>query len=141
MTALTDEMDQRVRERAMYRCEYCLSQQRYVMGVLEVEHIQPVSKGGSDHESNLALACHRCNNHKSAKINVIDPDTGEDARLFHPRQDIWTDHFQWSEDGTEIIGQTPIGRATIIALNLNHPNAVEVRRAWVAVGWHPPYDA
>lgn len=31
---------------------------------LEVEHIQPKSKGGSDRVSNLALACHPCNQSK-----------------------------------------------------------------------------
>lgn len=42
------------------KCAYC--------GVenlpLEVEHIQPRSKGGSDRVSNLALACHPCNQSK-----------------------------------------------------------------------------
>jgi len=31
-------------------------------------------------------------------------------------------------------------RATVTALNLNHPLIVESRRRWVAVGWHPPSE-
>ncbi|QDL08226.1 HNH endonuclease [Brasilonema octagenarum UFV-E1] len=34
---------------------------------LEVEHIQPKSKGGSDRISNLCLACHKCNQNKGNK--------------------------------------------------------------------------
>ncbi|NEO55134.1 MAG: HNH endonuclease [Okeania sp. SIO3B5] len=32
---------------------------------LEIEHIQPLSKGGSNRVSNLAIACHSCNQTKS----------------------------------------------------------------------------
>ncbi|BAZ22739.1 hypothetical protein NIES4073_36260 [Kalymmatonema gypsitolerans NIES-4073] len=45
------------------QCAYC--------GVkdvpLEIEHIQPKSKGGSDRISNLCLACHKCNQRKGNK--------------------------------------------------------------------------
>jgi len=39
-----------------------------------------------------------------------------------------------------IVGLTPVGRATVEALRLNNEIAVEVRRNWVLVGWHPPSD-
>lgn len=43
-----------------WQCAYC-----GVKGVpLEVEHIQPKSKGGSNRVSNLTLACHTCNQRK-----------------------------------------------------------------------------
>ncbi|WP_048895068.1 RNA-guided endonuclease IscB [Limnospira indica] len=41
-------------------CAYCGAQNV----LLEVEHIQPRSKGGSDRVSNLTLACHSCNQAK-----------------------------------------------------------------------------
>jgi 5-methylcytosine-specific restriction endonuclease McrA len=41
-------------------CAYCGKQDT----PLEVEHIQPKSKGGSDRVSNLAIACHACNQNK-----------------------------------------------------------------------------
>src|SRR5271157_2919636 len=46
----------------------------------------------------------------------------------------------WSEGGSVITGRTPAGRATVAALHLNRPTLVLARRAWVAVGWHPPKD-
>ncbi len=44
-------------ETSRRRCSYCLSQQKYVLGVLEIEHIIPKAKGGGDEEENLWLAC------------------------------------------------------------------------------------
>ncbi|WP_413162235.1 RNA-guided endonuclease IscB [Capilliphycus salinus ALCB114379] len=43
------------------KCAYCGAQNT----PLEVEHIHPRSKGGSDRVSNLTLACHTCNQAKS----------------------------------------------------------------------------
>lgn len=43
------------------KCAYCSIENV----PLEVEHIQPKSKGGSDRVSNLTLACHACNQSKS----------------------------------------------------------------------------
>jgi len=51
------EIDRNVRNTAKNRCGYCLSPQNLVMARLEIEHIIPVSKGGSSEESNLWLAC------------------------------------------------------------------------------------
>jgi 5-methylcytosine-specific restriction endonuclease McrA len=42
------------------QCAYCGAKDT----VLEIEHIKPRSKGGSDRVSNLALACHPCNQRK-----------------------------------------------------------------------------
>ena len=42
------------------------------------------------------------------------------------------------KDKTEIIGKTPCGRATVIALRLNFEQAVNARKLWVSVGWYPP---
>jgi len=42
------------------KCAYC----GVVDVPLEIEHIHPVSKGGSDRVSNLSLACHPCNQKK-----------------------------------------------------------------------------
>lgn len=69
-----------------------------------------------------------------------DPLRGRRVRLFNPRRQRWSRHFRWSEEGTHIIGRTSCGRATVIALQLNHVIAVMVRREWVAAGWHPPID-
>ena len=128
----------RVREAARERCGYCLSPQRFVMGTLEIEHILPRAKGGSDEEHNLWLSCSLCNRYKGSQTFATDPVTGEAAPLFNPRHDSWSAHLRWSVDGVRIEGITPVGRATVEALKLNNELAVEVRRNWVLAGWHPP---
>ena len=135
---ISDSTRQHVRQRAGNRCEYCLSHQNYVMGWLQIDHIQPVSKGGSDSGENLCLACELCNQYKWTQTKGIDPQTETPVYLFNPRQQKWSEHFAWSDDGTEILGKTMFGRATINALKLNNPLAIIVRRNWVRAGWHPP---
>ena len=130
----------RVRAAARRRCGYCQSSQRYVLGMLEIDHIIPKARGGTDAEANLWLACRMCNSFKRTQITARDPLHGRRVRLFNPRRQRWSRHFQWSEDGTRILGRTACGRATVIALQLNHVMAVMVRREWVAAGWHPPVD-
>lgn len=108
------------------------------MGTLEIEHLVPRSQGGSDEESNLWLSCRLCNRHKGVRTSAIDPLTGDEAVLFNPRQDNWSNHFRWSTDGARVEGLTAGGRATVEALKLNNELSVEVRRNWVRAGWHPP---
>lgn len=132
---------QRVRAAAQNRCGYCLSPQELVMARLEIEHIIPRAQGGSDSESNLWLACPLCNRHKSSATHAPDPLTGEWTPLFNPRTQQWFEHFCWSDDGIRIIGLTPEGRATVLALHLSDdPDALLVRGYWVMAGWHPPAE-
>lgn len=138
MSDISDIIRQRVRARANHRCEYCLSHQDFTMGRLQIDHIHPVSKGGANSEDNLCLACELCNQYKWAKTEEIDLITGESIPLYNPRQQSWSEHFAWSEDSSEVLGISPCGRATIIALKLNNSLAVAVRKNWVKVGWHPP---
>lgn len=137
---ISEEIRARVREQAGNRCGYCLSLQKYVLGILEIEHIIPKAKGGTDDEENLWLACRLCNGYKGITTHERDPVTGRRVKLFNPRWQKWSRHFQWSQDGTRIIGRTACGRATVIALQLNNLIAVTVRQQWVVAGWHPPED-
>jgi hypothetical protein len=107
---------------------------------LTFDHIIPEAAGGLTVRSNLWLACERCNRYKGDRTTAIDPETGQDVGLFNPRTQVWAEHFAWSEQGITIVGITPVGRATVIALHLNHPLAVTARRYWVRVGWHPPSE-
>lgn len=136
---ISRETERRIREVAQNRCGYCLSQQQYVFAPLEIEHIVPRALGGTSDEENLWLACPLCNNYKGAQQEATDPMTQLTVSLLNPRLQVWSEHFAWSEDGTQIIGQTACGRATVIALQLNNIIAVTVRRAWVSAGWHPPH--
>jgi hypothetical protein len=136
--SISEKVKRRVRAAAGDRCGYCLSPQRLVLGWLEIEHIIPRAKNGTDDEQNLWLACRLCNNYKSDQTEALDPESGAIVSLFDPRRQSWFEHFAWSPDGTHILGLIPTGRATVLALQLNNVIAVTVRREWVAAGWHPP---
>lgn len=103
----------RVATRAGDCCEYCRSPERFATHPFSVEHVEPRSQGGADDEANLALACQGCNNHKYIRTTGTDPTTGLDEALYHPRRDVWEDHFIWSEDWCEVLGWSPTGRATV----------------------------
>ncbi|MCB0200141.1 MAG: HNH endonuclease [Anaerolineae bacterium] len=135
---ISAEHQDRIRRQADNRCGYCQSHQKYVMGRLEIDHLIPRSKGGSNDEENLWLSCRLCNNAKRDQTHGVDPLTREVMPLYNPRTQAWSDHFIWSDDGVQIIGLTPCGRATVLALQLNNLIAVMVRQEWVAAGWHPP---
>ena len=45
-------------------CRYCES----TTGPFHIDHVIPVSKGGSNHDDNLCVACAPCNLKKSAKV-------------------------------------------------------------------------
>ncbi len=137
---ISEEVKARVRRDAKEQCGYCRSLQRYVLGLLEIEHITPKAFAGTDDEENLWLACRLCNSYKGIQTQAKDPITGTTVLLFNPRQQKWTEHFTWTEDGAYIEGITPCGRATVEALQLNNKIAVAVRQAWVSAGWHPPEE-
>jgi len=126
------------RKAAGQRCGYCLTPQAITGASLEIEHIIPEGAGGLTEESNLWLACTSCNRYKGTRTQGIDPASGEHVSLFNPRNQRWREHFVWSEDGTEIIGLSPCGRATVEALRLNNPEIIGARSLWVQSGWWPP---
>ncbi len=123
-----------------YRCGYCLTQARVVGVPMDVEHIIPEALGGPTEEANLWLACALCNKHKGDRVTGVDPLTGEIVGLFDPRRQVWREHFVWVDGGAIIEGRTPLGRATVIALNVNRVALVRARRLWSSAGWHPPGD-
>ena len=101
------------------RCEYCLYLEKYSPSPFCIEHIIPLSSNGSSQLNNLANACGGCNGHKYNKVLAFDSITGVDVPLFHPRQQSWSDHFEWDEDYLNIIGKTATGRVTVKLLHLN----------------------
>ena len=124
-----------VETRAGGRCEYCRMHQSLQGATFHVEHIIPRSRGGESGLNNLAWCCPSCNLHKFARVDATDRVSGSIVRLFDPRQDDWPVHFQWN--GSEIVGRTPIGRATVQVLNLNHPRRILIRRAEEILGLFP----
>lgn len=124
--------------RAHGRCEYCQSRSDYATETFAVEHVVPLSRGGTSATDNLALACTGCNGRKYNRTEALDPLTDALAALFHPRRHVWAEHFRWSDDYTRIVGMTPTGRATVEALQLNRLGLVNMRSVLYAVGKHPP---
>jgi hypothetical protein len=120
------------------RCAYCRTAETISGSRLTIDHIRPRSQGGTDEVENLCQCCRACNEFKASTTRGADPLTGEPVALFHPRREVWEDHFRWSQDGANVIGLTPLGRATVITLRMNHATVVAARRRWVTAGWHPP---
>lgn len=129
-----------VKNRANFRCEYCQVLMDFSPEPFDIDHIIPICKGGQSVHLNLALSCGGCNSFKHIKIDWFDPIDRTLVSLFHPRKDIWIDHFTWSADFSLIVGITPIGRATIDALKMNRLGLVNLRKALVVFGEHPPSD-
>lgn len=129
---------QLVLDRARGLCEYCRSQAKYAIDPLVIDHIQPVSRGGEASSDNLALSCQTCNNYKYTKTEAIDPVTDQLVPLFHPRRMNWVQHFTWNEDTTQMLGITPIGRATVALLQANRDGVVNMRRVLAILNEHPP---
>jgi len=61
-----EELYRRAKESETIRCYIC--GELIEKGRREVDHIIPLSKGGPHRLSNLAIACDKCNRHKSAKM-------------------------------------------------------------------------
>lgn len=134
------QIRQELRIIAKYRCGYCLSPEVLSGIALTLEHIIPLASGGTDEIDNLWLSCRTCNEKKGVQTQAEDSNTREVVPLFNPRTQRWSAHFQWDEAGTQMSGLTPVGRATIVALDLNRELLVLARERWVQAGWHPPKD-
>jgi hypothetical protein len=137
---VSSDLRQQVALDAGHRCGYCLSDELLIGIPLSIEHIIPVAADGPTTRENLWLACRPCNEFKGVQTHAIDPETGETAALFNPRTQDWLAHFAWNDDKTRVIGLTPTGRATVMALQLNRSLLVKARRRWVMAGWHPPQE-
>jgi HNH endonuclease len=117
-----------VARRAGHRYEYCRAPEAVFNLPFEVEHIVPASRMGSNEAWNRGLACRSCNLYKSDRVQAIDEATGEAVALFHPRRDIWEEHFRFERESGILSGLTPCGRVTIALLRLNQPAHVVARR-------------
>jgi hypothetical protein len=110
-----------VKRRAGYRCEYC----RIVGWELQVDHVLPRSSrrhgplDDIEDPANLAAACAHCNRFKADFTTGRDPISGREVRLFHPRRDVWDEHFAWSSDYLRLLPLSNIGGATIMRLRVN----------------------
>lgn len=132
MSRVGEALARRVRERGNGRCEYCHFPAAHTRVGFQIDHIIASKHRGITDDSNLAFACYYCNAHKGPNVAGIDPVTGEIIRLFHPRKDVWTEHFRW--DGPWLFGMSAMARATIQVLEINDSSAVELRGLLMAEG-------
>ena len=123
-------------QRAGARCEYCQIPQVFDPRPFEFDHIIARKHYGPTSLDNLAIACFPCNNHKGPKLSGVDPETGVVAQLFHPRRQIWSDHFRWNRGW--LVGLRPFGNVTIDVLCINQPHRVAHRESLIEEGvfWH-----
>ena len=135
---ISGKLKQQVFDRAKGECEYCRSQTKFSSTNFEIEHIYPLSRGGSTSFDNLALACRTCNSYKASRIEAIDPISKQIVLLYHPRQMKWHTHFIWSNDTLMMLGLTPIGRVTISILDINREGVINLRELLRERGQHPP---
>ena len=134
---MNKSLRKRLKDRAQYLCEYCLSPESFCPTYYEGDHITPVSAGGDNAFENFANACGGCNNNKSNATHAIDPSIGQSVPLYNPRIHVWEDHFCWNDTYTLMEGISPIGRATIPKLKLNREEVVNLRTLLVSAGLHP----
>ena len=134
-TTIPDSLRKLVIERAQGRCEYCLIHQDVSIYSHEVDHIIAVKHEGKTTAENLALACLPCNRHKGSDLATIDLDSGEIVPLFNPRRQVWAEHFTLNI--SQIVGQTPVGRATARLLTFNAPNRLLERQVLITQGRYP----
>ena len=103
------------------RCEYCHLPEAFANAPFQIDHIIAEKHGGPTEATNLARSCYDCNTFKGPNIAGWLPDVDEVVRLFHPRKDDWTDHFEWP--GARLVGRSKIARATISVLEINSAGA------------------
>lgn len=133
-------LDRQVRERARFRCEYCRCLVDHSTESFCVEHIFPVAKGGATEAENLAFSCSGCNLSKGTRTEGFDEITQTSAPLFHPRRDLWSEHFAWSDDDLMVVPLTPTGRVTMVCLKMNRVGAQNLRHLLLGASLHPPDD-
>ena len=123
--------------RAAGHCEYCHAPQILIGQTFHLDHVIPRSVGGQTVAENLCFACSHCNIAKSNRTVGIDPRSRVQVRLYNPRMDMWEDHFRWSQSWTKLLGRTAIGRATVLALDMNAKLLQKARPFWRVAGLIP----
>jgi hypothetical protein len=132
LKGLADE----VWRRARATCEYCGMAQALNPLPYEIDHIISEQHGGRTELANLALACLSCNKRKGPNLAGFDPLSKRLVPLFNPRKQLWRRHFRW--EGPILVGQTRVGRATIVVLGINRPDYVDFRQELIEEEVFPP---
>ncbi len=117
-------------------CEYCRIGTGEQSAEFHIDHIIALSHGGDDSNKNLCLACIECNSFKGVNVAAIDPETGKPSKLFHPRLQIWDDHFRINRDAS-VYGLTSEGRTAAIVMRMNDEERILQRYKEFLLGNYP----
>lgn len=136
MTYIPAELRRFVEQRARGYCEYCGVPDNFGYLPHEVDHIYAEKHGGQTIESNLGLSCFFCNRYKGSDLASLDPIDGATVvRLFHPRRDTWSDHFQLVD--ARIEPRTDVGRVTVRLYHFNDTERITERVMLLIIGHYP----
>src|SRR5262245_51667620 len=131
--AIDAHLAEAVRRRSGYACEYCrVPQAGYPTVTFPIDHVRARQHRGTTDLRNLALSCLHCNSHKGPNAAGHDPETGKLTPLYNPRRHRWARHFRWI--GPRIVGRTPVGRVTILVLDMNAEKALLARALLIRRG-------
>jgi hypothetical protein len=134
-TYISEKLRAKVKQRARNCCEYCRLHQDDFFFPFEIDHIISKRHDGKTILANLALSCSTCNRMKAADIGTYLNETMQFVRLYHPRIDIWSEHFEINHG--EIFPITDIGRATVKLLDLNNPDRIILRQILMRAQLYP----
>lgn len=129
----------RVAERAYHVCEFCLIHEDDVFWGFETDHIISRKHDGPTTLENLAWTCVCCNRNTGTDIATMAGNPARMTRLFHPRQDVWADHFILQQ--VVIEGVSDIGAGTSKLLKLNEDDRLKERQRLQQVGRYPTVEA
>ena len=93
------------------------------------------STGGRTEFSNLALACPECNRKKGTIIGSRKHSEGEFIRLFNPRTDAWSEHFEFN--WAIIHPKTDVGEITSKMLGFSDDFRITFREYLMLLGAYP----
>jgi hypothetical protein len=133
MGSVSAKIREEVCKRALFRREYCLIPESYhPLARFHVEHIFGKKHGGRTELSNLALACPDCNRKKGTIIGSRKHAEGEFIRLFNPRLDVWSEHYEFN--WAIIHPKTDIGEITSRLLGFNDDFRITFREYLMLLG-------
>jgi len=121
---ITTSQRETIRHAYRFQCGYCSVHEHEVGSALEIDHFQPLSRGGTDEDSNLVYACSACNKAKGD----FWPPPNVAPRLLHPKYDALEEHMQLAPDD-HLLPLTPIGAFHIRRLRLNRSQLIALRQA------------
>lgn len=133
-TFISKQIRELVAKRANNICEYCLIPIAFgFLNPYQIDHIISEKHGGSSDLDNLAFACKTCNALKGSDLATYLHDQELTVRLYHPRKDVWSNHFELNQSGA-LSSKTNVGLATIQLLNLNDDSYIKLRYVLLAGG-------